>query len=337
MIFMSVNRRAARLGTAFFSALLLLADTVTAGSTSDQPLTETSNASSQPATKPDEPTSTDSHAKTTDDDLRIREFFNASTPGTTKKSKLLFSATPRSTDIREGEFIRVSTQLRYGLADRWEIFGGMTPFFPSPINDGAEHRWGLGEAKLGVRYDWGHWGTFFDHVTVGLESRTPLGEPPPALIDYFSHVAAFINTSRPLSFKHTYWYTTMTYDRAVHAPFREAAPYWATRTHVLIVTNSIRYMPGEFGAAASHSYRIFFSDGVGTHFGNEFRAGPIWDIPLWRTQSWGLPGKWQFEVAARVSFEEGVKTNKGISARIRWHGNIHEVFSKKSYQRKPRP
>ena len=332
MFFTSTNCRTVRINTALFSALLVLAVSARADSLPDQPppgpVSEKKN---------NEPSATDKGSKPTDDELKIREYFNTSTPGTTKKSKLLFSASPRSTDIRKGEFIRVSTQLRYGLAERWEIFGGMTPFFPSPFNYGEEHRWGLGEAKLGVRYDWGHWCNIFDSVTLGVEGRTPLGKPPPALIDDFSHVAAFINTSRPLPFEHTNWYNTTTYDRAVHAPFREAAPYWATRTHVLIITNSIRYMPGELGAAASHSYRIFFSHGVGTHFGNEFRAGPIWDIPRWRTQSWGLPGKWQLELAARASFEEGVKTNKGLSARVRWHGNLREVFSKKSYQRTPRP
>jgi len=274
-----------------------------------------------------------------EDLLKMREFLDTTIPGTLKKYKLVFSLSPRFADARKGEFIRLPVLLRYGLGDRWEIYGGLTPFCPNPINSGIEHRWGTGEGKLGVRYDWGHWGKIFDHVTVGVEGRTPLGKPPFDLIDYYTHVIPFINTSRPLPFEFTTLYTNISYDRSFDTPDRATAPQPPdiVRRHVFTITPSILYKPGEFGGFVEYSWRHIEDQVVGTHLGHEIKAGPVWDIPLWRTQSWGLPGKWQVEFSERISFEEGQKTGHGETLRVRWRSTFREVFSKKSYERKPRP
>jgi len=47
------------------------------------------------------------------------------------------------------------------------------------------------------------------------------------------------------------------------------------------------------------------------HLAHEVRFGTIWDIPLARTESWRLPGKWQLELAYKVSQEEGRGTDQG--------------------------
>jgi hypothetical protein len=99
----------------------------------------------------------------------------------------------------------------------------------------------------------------------------------------------------------------------------------------------VLYKPGEFGASLEYSFRHFENQLGDTHLGHEIKAGPIWDLPLWRTQSWGLPGKWQVEVSGRVTFEEAQKTDTGVSVRVRWRTSVREVFAKKSYQRKPHP
>ena len=336
MIFKSVNRRAVWFCVGLVPALLL-GGTAFADPKPSQPATEPAPADSQPEAGPGKPIVGDFRTRMMEDILRMREFFDTTVPGTMKKFKLVFSFSPRSSDLRKGEYIRMATTLRYGLASRWEIYGGLTPFVPSPINDGVEHRWGMGEAKLGLRYNWGHWGKLFDNVTVGLEGRTPLGKPPPTLIDSFGHLVPFINTSRPLPFDYTTLYINLVYDRAFDAPLRENPPPGILRRHVFIASSSALYKPGEFGASVSYSWRVFDDEHVGRHFGHEIKAGPIWDLPLWRTQSWGLPGKWQVELAGRVTFEEGLPVDKGISARVRWRTSVREVFSKKSYQRKPHP
>lgn len=314
-------------------------------------LAGTHAATPEPSDKPgaDEPAATndtktdkafmgDIRTRMLEDLLRMREFFDTTIPGTMKKYKLVFSMAPRSSDVTRGEFIRVSTLLRYGLKERWEIYGGVTPYVPNPFNTGKDHNWGMGEGRLGVRYNWGHWGKVFDKVTVGLEGRTPLGSPPTKLIDRYSHLVPSINVSRPLPFPDTTLFVNATYDRAVDAPWRSDGPAFpeAIQRHIFVLTHSALYKPGEFGGFISYSFRHFRDRGLNTHLGHEIKIGGVWDVPLWRTQSWGFPGKWQFELAPRVTFEEGQKTDTGISVRVRWRTSIREVFSKKSYQRKPR-
>jgi len=339
MNFKPAQYRFFRLCGGLFS-FFLLAGSARADSKNDQPPADTPPADTAPSTNPpstkaDKPFMGDLRTRMMEDILRMREFFDTTIPGTMKKYKLVFSFSPRSSDLRKAEYIRMSTTLRYGLSNRWEIYGSMTPFIPSPINSGFEHRWGTGEAKLGLRYDLGRLGKLFDNVTLGLEGRTPLGKPPPTLIDSYGHLVPMIATSHPLPFDDTNLYLNIAYDRAFDAPFRESPPPGLIRRHVFIVTPSVLYKPGEFGAFASYSWRLFDDETIGQHFGYEIKAGPIWDIPLWRTQSWGLPGKWQIELAGRLTFEEGMPNDKGISARVRWRTSIREVFSKKSYQRKP--
>jgi len=270
-----------------------------------------------------------------EDVLRVRQFFDTTIPGTLKKYKLVFSFSPRAQDLTKKEYVRLPVQMRYGLGDRWELTGGLSPFSPNPFNQGSEHRWGMGEVKLGVRYDWGHWGTVFDKVTVGLEGRTPLGKPPYALSDYYAHVTPSINTSRPLPWKYTTLFTNFVYDRALEAPHRDPAPKEIMPCNTFLIIPSVLYKPGEFGASLEYSFRHYEYHLADTHLGHEIKAGPLWDVPLWRTQSWGLPGKWQVEVSGRVTFEEGRKTETGASVRVRWRTTVREVFSKKSYERIP--
>lgn len=274
-----------------------------------------------------------------EDLLKMTEFFDTTLPGTLKKYKLVIGFSPRTADARRGEYIRLPVQVRYGLSERWEIYGGLTPFCPNPINTGKEHRWGLGEGKLGLRYDWGHWGKVFDDVTVGVESRTPLGTPPVDLIDYYTHVTPFINMSRALPWKYTTLTTNISYDRSLDTPYRAAAPEppIVIRRHVLSITPGLLYKPGEFGGFIEYSWRHLEDQAAGTHLAHEIKIGPIWDIPLWRTQSWGLPGKFQVEFSERFSFEVGQKNSRGENLRVRWSITRQEFFSKKSYERRPRP
>jgi hypothetical protein len=269
--------------------------------------------------------------------LRMTEFFDNELPGTLKKYNLVFSFSPRVGDLNRREFMRLPFRIRYGLREKWEIYAGMTPFMPNPFDEGLDHRWGPGEGRLGVRHDVGRLGTIYDHVTVGLEGRTPLGKPPVQIIDNYTHVTPFINTSRALPFPHTTLFTNYSYDRALDTPSRGPSPEGMHRRHTFAVTPGVLYKPGEFGFSFEYGFRYYEDDGLGCHLAHEFRAGPIWDVPLWRTQSWGLPGKWQIEFAYRMTYEEGLDKTDGTSVRVRWRTSVREIFSKKSYQRRPPP
>jgi len=274
-----------------------------------------------------------------EDLLRMTDFFDTTLPGTLREHNIVVSFAPRVEDLRKKEYFRLPVVVRYGLVRRWEIYTGIMPYAPNPINSGADHRWGLGEGKLGVRYDWGRWGRVFDAVTLGLEGRTSLGLPPLSLTDYHAHLVPSIDTSRPLPWKFTTLVFNLSYDRAFDAPWREAAPPPPTviRRSVFTVTPSVLYKPGEFGAFVEYNWRHIEDDYLGVHLGHEIKIGPLWDVPLWRTQSWGLPGKWQIELGGRVTMEEGLDSHYGVLMRVRWRTSLREVFTKESYERKPHP
>jgi|GEM_PF-1743415 len=335
----NLGGRNAFIGTWVCLALILIGGIPLAKADPPDSPTATAPVAPNEEAHPTQPSKTDIRYWMMEDLLKMSEFLDTTLPGTLRKYKLVFSISPRAADARRGEFIRLPVELRYGLSDRWEIDGGLTPFCPNPINSGIEHRWGLGEADLGIRYDWGHWGKLFDHVTIGVESRTPLGKPPYDIIDYYTHIIPFINTSRPLPIKYTTLYTNVSYDRSMDTPDRASAPLPPTvdRRHIFTVTPSVLYKPGEFGAFFEYSWHHIEDQAIGTHLGHEFKAGPVWDVPLWRTRSWGLPGKWQVELAGRVSFEQGMRTTQGVSVRVRWRTTLREVFTKKSYERQPHP
>jgi hypothetical protein len=260
MIFPPAIHRIARVCIGLAGGLLLwvgeaAADTLT--ETPDVPGKTPVTAKIEPQSPEAPPSKTEPHTKMMEDLLKMREFFDTTIPGTLRKYNLVFSFSPRSADLRKNEYVRLPVTLRYGLTNRWEIYGGLTPFCPNPVNSGKEHRWGPGMTTAGVRYDWGHWGKIFDHVTVGIEGRTPLGKPPYDVIDYYAHVTPFINTSRPLPFPHTTLITNIGYDRSLKAPWRAPAPSPPTvvRRRGLAITPGVLYKPGEFGASFEYSWR----------------------------------------------------------------------------------
>jgi hypothetical protein len=282
---------------------------------------------SRASTTPDEPPPTPSAlTRMRDDLLHMNEFFDTTLPGTLKRYNLVMDFTPKFSDVRDKEFIRYPLELRYGLREKWELFGGLTPFSPNPFNGGRDQRWGPGQAQLGVRHDVGAFFGLYDHVTVGIETRAPLGQPPFDLIDQFSHLRPFVAAARDLPLPHTTFLTSYSYDRAVDTPGRGTVPPEAIRQHVAEVAPGLLYKPGEFGGFAEFRYRYFQQD-RSHHFGRDYKAGLIWDVPLARSLAWHLPGKWQGEFGYKISDEQGVSRSHGFIASVRWRTTLREMLS----------
>jgi hypothetical protein len=259
--------------------------------------------------------------------LKMREFFDTILPGTLGEHNLALKFSPRFGDLRHREFIRYRFEVRYGATDRLELMAGMTPFSPNPINSGEDHRWGPGEARLGARYDLRRSLPFFDRTTVGIENRIPLGKPPVELNDHYTHVRPWIALSRTLrSFPDTTFYTNLSYDRSVKLVPRGPPPPEVIRRHISEVAPGVLYKPGELGYLVEYRFR-HFEEVNNPHFGHEVLVGTIWDVPLYRSIKWRLPGKWQVELGYRVSFEEGRDTDHGVSARVNWRTSLREVLA----------
>ncbi len=259
--------------------------------------------------------------------LRMTDFFDTTLPGVLDAHDLTLSFRPKLADLRDQEYIRFPVLLRYGLTDRWELQGGLVPFAPNPFNRGREHRWGPGEARLGARYDFRCPFGFFDQTTAGLDFRIPVGRPPVELNDHYTHVRPSLSAARDLaSLPSTKFYLNFAYDRSVDLTHRSPPPAAVIRRNTIELAPGLLYKPGQLGYFTEYRFR-HFSEDVGPHLGHEVQLGTIWDVPLARSAAWKLPGKWQLELAYRVTREEGRATDHGVSARVNWRTTLREVLA----------
>lgn len=259
--------------------------------------------------------------------LRMSEFLDTMLPGTLGKKNITLHYTPKFTDLRSREFVRFPVEVRYGATDQLELIAGLSPFTPNPVNSGKDHRWGPGEAKLGARYDLGFPLFFYDKATVGLETRIPLGRPPVPLNEGYTHVRPFLSTSRILrSVSWTTFYTNYSYDRTVKLTPRDPPEPEVVRQHVGEIAPGLLYKPGEFGYFGEYHFQ-HIQQPDNNHLAHEVAVGSIWDIPLWRTARWHLPGKWQAEVGYKYRKEEGEKDSQGLSVRVNWKTTLREVLT----------
>jgi hypothetical protein len=258
--------------------------------------------------------------------LDITEFFETTLPGTLKRYNMVLDFSPKFGDLRNREYIRYPLELRYGLSDTTELFGGVTPYSPSPFNSGRDHRWGIGEVRVGIREDTEDGIAFYDRATYGLEVRVPLGNPPIRLIDGYTHVRPFLTASRRLPWPHTKFFTTFSYDRAVNTPSREKP--WSNEfihQHIAQVAPGILYKPSQYGYFVQYDFRHLDED-IGVRLSHEVRVGMLWDVPRSRSAWLRLPGKWQVEIALKSLKEEGRSIDLGIATRIRVRTTLHEVM-----------
>lgn len=258
--------------------------------------------------------------------LRMTEFFDTMLPGVLEENNITLHFRPKFGDLRDEEYMRFPLEVRYGLTNRVELRGGFVPFTPSPFNSGRDHRWGLGEARMGVRYDLRHALKFFSETTVGLETRIPLGKPPVDLNDHYTHVKPFISAARELTrWRSTTLYANMAYDRSVKLTNREPPPPEVVRQHIFEVSPGILYKPKQIGYFTEYRFR-HIKEPMDTRLGHQVQVGTIWDIPLEKSAEWRLPGKWQLELALRGGHEEGRGYDTGVSARVNWRTTLREVL-----------
>ncbi len=257
--------------------------------------------------------------------MDMTQFFETTLPGTLQKYNLVLDFSPRFGDIRHREYIRYPLELRYGVSDTWELYTEVIPFSPNPINSGEDHRWGMGEVRLGVRHDTDKGFGFYDRATLGLETRIPVGNPPVDMIDGYAHLKPILTGSRRLHWPHFTLFTTFSYDRSIRVPSRRDPPDYVVRQHIAQVAPGILYKPGEYGLWFEYDFRHLDEDD-GYRLSHGIRVGPIWDIPRFKTQKWKLPGKWQVELAYKVVKEEGRDADHGVSMRVRVRTTLREVM-----------
>jgi hypothetical protein len=279
------------------------------------------------AAGPAAPTAGASPAETVRDGvLRMTEFFDATLPGVLGLRSAALEVRPKFSDLRDHEFVRLPVEVRYGLGHRWELRGGLTPFFPHPWNTGAEHRWGPGEGRLGVRRDVGPSLGFFDATTIGAEVRTPLGDPPVELNDHYTHLHPSVSAARRLQrLPDTTFYVNLAYDRSVDLTHRTAPHPTVVRRNTVEAAPGLLFKPGQLGWFGEYRLQRLHEDN-GWREAHQLQVGSIWEVPLDRSRSWHLPGKWQLEVGYKFRREQGRGDDQGLAARVTWRTSLREVL-----------
>lgn len=261
--------------------------------------------------------------------LRVTDLLDTILPGTIGPRNLTLRFAPKFSDFRDREYVRAPLEVRYGVAERWDVTGGVTPFGPNPFNAGLDHRWGPGEIKVGVRHDLGAWRHFFDATTVGVETRVPVGRPPVPLNDHYTHVKPFVSATHALAqWPDTTFYANLSYDRSVELTHRDEPPAGVVRRNVTEAVPGLLYKPGPFGTFAEWRARCI-ADETGQYLAHEGRVGVLWDVPLVRSEQWRLPGKWQLELAYKheIAGERGREPDRGVTARVTWRTTLREVLA----------
>ncbi|OIR06339.1 hypothetical protein GALL_115290 [mine drainage metagenome] len=254
--------------------------------------------------------------------LRMNEFLDVRLPGGTARKNLLFSFEPKLGDFFRRDYAQFPFEVRYGVSNALEVYSGLTPIVPNPFMGGPDRRWGLGMAKLGARYTVSPRGFYFTKVTYGVEALAPLGNPPVSLIDHYTHVKPYVTASRELTeLPHTTFFTTVSYDRSLHTPFHNAIPAGVIKKNIFEVAPGLLYKPSQYGVFVEYGLQLI-DEHVGSHVANTYVVGGLWDIPMERSERWGLPGKWQCELGFRSRDEQGVEPDRGIYGRVRWKINL---------------
>ncbi|MDX2185898.1 MAG: hypothetical protein SFV32_03110 [Opitutaceae bacterium] len=252
---------------------------------------------------------------------RVREIFDVNIPGALEKYRLTVNFEPKIGDLVKRRYVRFPIELRYGLNNRTEVYGGLTPFSPNPFHKDRSS-WGLGFFTQGLRYNVLPIGRKlgFDEITVGAEARIPVGNPPVRLIDQYTHIKPYVTTARYLdSLRHTTLFLSASYDFA--QKWENTIPPGIVERDTLEVGPSLLYKPSEWGAFGQVAFR-HFTEPDRTLLGSISRLGGIWDIPEERSTKWGLKGNWRVEMALEVETEDGKSADFGVATRVRWNFDL---------------
>jgi len=249
--------------------------------------------------------------------LRMHEFFDITLPGIAARHHLILDLEPKFGDLVRREFIRFPLLARYGVSKQLELLGGITPVAPNPFEDGVDHRWSLGMATLGVRYEMPANTLLFKTLNVGFEARQPLGNPPYDLIDGYLHLRPSITTSRPMPFmKDTTLFVALLYDHSVNAPGHDAVLPDVVKRNMIELAPGLLYKPGQFGYFGQYALR-YWDEPIGYRLEHLVKVGVLWDMPLARSEKLSLPGKWQFELGYKISHLDGEDIVHGVHARVK--------------------
>lgn len=252
-----------------------------------------------------------------DEELLIPEVFQSHLPTTLQKHRLRLRLNPHIDDLRNKDHMRLSTGLRFGVTENWEIGAGSDLYFSHGRGEiRSFERYGAANLQLSTKLNLGQpWSPRWN-VGVGFDYVMPIDRPPAELTDGLRHFKPYITFSHRLE-KH-----------------RDIRVFCGFRLDLISVTD----FPGQFGKNAFHESSSGVTGGwvidrknLHYTFEAEFdttrlighssedvftlRPGVVWEIvsrknPLAR-------GHWVIGTAVKCTFGPG-GTSVGGSLRVRY-------------------
>lgn len=134
-----------------------------------------------------------------DSSLNIRGVFNSDLPGIGRSHELKLILHPHIGDFSKYSHLRTSVGLRYNISSHLEVSASTNAYFSTGLRKvGFFKEAGFADAGLGFKYRFGRdllpgW-----ESGVGARYTTPIGSPPPRIIDGFKHFQPFITFARPI-------------------------------------------------------------------------------------------------------------------------------------------
>jgi hypothetical protein len=260
-----------------------------------------------------------------DDELIIREIFTSHLPTTLKKYELRLWVHPHFGDLVDNDNLRLTTGIRYGLTQSWEISASSDLYFSHGLRHvGFFDRYGAAGVQLGTKINLGQpvlrgWDT-----AAGVDYVFPTGRPPSDLTDGLRHLMPYLTFSHRLQ------------------SHRQLRIFWGLRLDHVTQTST----PGELGKNELADSSVGCTGGLvldrkNWHYTFEtsfdttrlishsvedvfmIRPGVIWEIP--RRHDPRVRSNWTVGASVKSTFGPG-GTTLGAAFKLRYNLDLKSVW-----------
>jgi hypothetical protein len=252
-----------------------------------------------------------------DDEFLIPEVFQSHLPTTLEKYRLRLWVHPHLGDYENRDHLRMTTGVRYGLSENWEISGSSDLYFSHGNGDvPAFDKFGAANLQLGTKVNLGQpWFSGWD-IGTGFDCKFPVGRPPAELTDGLRHFMPFITFSHRLEqhkSQRIFW--GLRFDEVTHTKLQGEFGDNSFKDSSAGITGGWVIDHKNWHYTVEVSYDTTRLMGHSSVDRITVRPGVIWEIPSRRNPQ--IKGHWLVGVSANSTYGPG-GTSLGASLKLRY-------------------
>ncbi len=260
-----------------------------------------------------------------DDEFLIPEIFQGHLPTTLEKSALRFSMNPRVDDLQNKDHMRLSTGLRYGVSENFEVSASSELYFSHGRgNIRSFEDYGAADLKLATKINLGEPFLPGWKVGTGFAYQFPTGRPPAELTDGLRHFMPYVTFSHRLeSHPAMRIFFGFRFDVLDHTGIQGEFGKNSLHDNSSGITGGwvIDRKNWHYTFEASYDTTRWMSHSVADVY--EIRPGVMWEIPKRNYPQ--LKSNWLVGVALKSTFGPG-GTSLGASFRLRYSRDFKHLF-----------